>query len=71
MCAFNLYNCVLSKATEVSTQDAFYGHAVSFCNPDIFRHVVLFCITGPGYSKVTASLVNVSLKFQTLISNIC
>ena len=28
-------------------------------------------ISGPGCSKLTTSLVNVSLKFQTLISNIC
>ena len=27
--------------------------------------------SGPGCSKLTTSLVNVSLKFQTLISNIC
>ena len=27
--------------------------------------------TGPGCSKLTTSLVNVSLKFQMLISNIC
>ena len=27
--------------------------------------------TGPGCSKLTTSLVNVSLKFQTLISQIC
>ena len=27
--------------------------------------------TGPGCSKLTASLVNDSLKFQTLISQIC
>ena len=27
--------------------------------------------TGPGCSKLTTSLVNVSLKFQTLISEIC
>ena len=27
--------------------------------------------SGPGCSKLTVSLVNVSLKFQTLISNIC
>ena len=26
---------------------------------------------GPGCSKLTTSLVNVSLKFQTLISQIC
>ena len=26
---------------------------------------------GPGCSKLTMSLVNVSLKFQTLISEIC
>ena len=28
-------------------------------------------ITGPGCSKLTTSLVNVSLKFQMLISYIC
>ena len=28
-------------------------------------------ISGPGCSKLTTSLVNVSLKFQTLISQIC
>ena len=28
-------------------------------------------ISGPGCSKLTTSLVNVSLKFQTLISEIC
>ena len=27
--------------------------------------------SGPGCSKLTTSLVNVSLKFQTLISQIC
>ena len=27
--------------------------------------------SGPGCSKLTTSLVNVSLKFQTLISRIC
>ena len=26
---------------------------------------------GPGCSKLTTSLVNISLKFQTLISEIC
>ena len=31
----------------------------------------LFGASGPGCSKLTTSLVNVSLKFQTLISNIC
>ena len=28
-------------------------------------------LAGPGCSKLTTSLVNVSLKFQTLISEIC
>ena len=28
-------------------------------------------IPGPGYSKLTTSLVNVSVKFQTLMSQIC
>ena len=27
--------------------------------------------TGPGCSELTMSLVNVSLKFQTLISDLC
>ena len=27
--------------------------------------------SGPGCSKLTTSLVNISLKFQTLISEIC
>ena len=27
--------------------------------------------SGPGFSKLTMSLVNVSLKFQKLISQIC
>ena len=27
--------------------------------------------TGPGCSKLTASLVNVSLKFQMLITELC
>ena len=29
------------------------------------------CSSGPGRSKITMLLVNVSLKFRTLISNIC
>ena len=35
--------------------------------------ILLFVIdkSGPGCSKLTTSLVNVSLKFQTLISEIC
>ena len=32
---------------------------------------MLLCKAGPGCSKLMTSLVNVSLKFQTLISNIC
>ena len=28
-------------------------------------------ISGPGCSKLTTSLVNISLKFKTLISEIC
>ena len=31
---------------------------------------ILYYVSGPGCSKLTTSLVNVSLKFQTLISNI-
>ena len=30
-----------------------------------------YCISGPGCSKLTTSLVNVSLNFQNLISQIC
>ena len=33
------------------------------------KHTI--CFPGPGCSKLTTSLVNVSLKFQTLISEIC
>ena len=40
-------------------------------------HIVKFCLSldnlkgsGPGCTKLSMSLVNVSLKFQTLISNI-
>ena len=29
------------------------------------------CVSGPGCSKLTMALVNVSLKFQMLISNLC
>ena len=34
---------------------------------------IIICLrkSGPGCPKLTMSLVNVSLKFQTLISNIC
>ena len=31
--------------------------------------LAIFKISGPGCSKLTTSLVNVSLKFQMLISN--
>ena len=31
----------------------------------------IICSSGPGCSKLTTLLVNVSLKFQTLISQIC
>ena len=31
----------------------------------------IFERSGPGYSNLTTSLVNVSIKFQTLISEIC
>ena len=34
-------------------------------------HVLLNCKTGPGCSKLMKLLVNISLKFQTLISQIC
>ena len=34
-------------------------------------HISTSLRPGPGCSKLTTSLVNVSLKFQTLISQIC
>ena len=38
----------------------------------LYMHTDLGCQTsGPGCSKLTTPLVNVSLKFQTLISQIC
>ena len=33
--------------------------------------VYLYCCSGPGCSKLTTSLVNETLKFQTFISQIC
>ena len=44
-----------------SKRDCFDNLKLNFCSKR----------SGPGCSKLTASLVNVSLKFQTLISNIC
>ena len=39
------------------------------CGP--YHHVMeLHCFSGPGCSNLTMSLINVSLKFQTLISEI-
>ena len=32
--------------------------------------IFVLCSSGPGCSKLTTSLVNVSLKFQTLITEI-
>ena len=34
------------------------------------KHIVLFQ-SGPSCAKLTMSIVNISLKFQTLISSIC
>ena len=47
----------------------------SFCNakaPYYFSAKILtpLILSGPGCSKLTTSLVNVSLKFQTLLSEI-
>ena len=44
---------------------------VRFPPPAGREHEIATCTSGPGCSKLTMSLVNVSLKFQTLISNIC
>ena len=41
---------------------------LSFCQ---FVCSLVVCLSGPGCSKLTTSLVNDSLKFQTLISQIC
>ena len=40
-------------------------------NTTILECSSFFLIPRPGCSKLTMSLVNVSLKFQTLISEIC
>ena len=44
-------------------------------NEDIWKIIselsILIRISGPGCSKLTTSLVNVSLNFQKLISQIC
>ena len=37
----------------------------------LFARIIPPCCSGPGCSKLTTSLVNVSLKFQTLMSKIC
>ena len=39
--------------------------------PGIARNTLFLSSPGPGFSKLTMSLVKVSLKFQTLISEIC
>ena len=44
-----------------SKRDCFDNLKLNFCSKR----------SGPGCSKLTTSLVNVSFKFQTLISNIC
>ena len=40
-------------------------------NFQIYLNITPKQISGPGCSKLTTSLVNDSLKFQTLISQIC
>ena len=44
---------------------------VCFFNDQVRGTVLKLTSTGPGCSKLTTSLINVSLKFQTLISEIC
>ena len=42
------------------------------CTANVDNLSVTVClISGPSCSKLTTSLVNISLKFQTLISEIC
>ena len=38
---------------------------------DDFKVIFINFLSGPGRSKLTTSLINVSLKFPTLISEIC
>ena len=60
----------------------FNSHIISKENARILLHLLADCFeadlarnymvtSGPGCSKLTTSLVNVSLKFQSFISNIC
>ena len=42
-----------------------------FCLICSYMHMQLSIIPGPSCSKLTTWLVNVSLKFQTLVSQIC
>ena len=52
------------------------GSAIHYLS-NLLNKLILICFihtlchSGPGCSKLTMSLVNVSLKFQTLISQIC
>ena len=57
-----------------------HAYYVSICidvNKNFVTETLIHCLdnyghfSGPGCSKLTTSLVNVSLKFQTLIFNIC
>ena len=47
------------------------NYAKVFGNSYINVDVMIWTSSGPGCSKLMTSLVNVSLKFQTLISEIC
>ena len=40
------------------------------CQTNKVSHYKLY-LPGPGCSKLTMSLVNISLKFQTLLSQVC
>ena len=77
-----VYPCLLSKQCFVSSSTLVLSFLIV-----IFRlyHILIFMMvvlcssgasisfrqSGPGCSKPTTSLVNVSLKFQTLISQTC
>ena len=56
-------------AIHLNYENDFYYDYSSLHSIYFFLHAD--CLSGPGCSKLTTSLVNETLKFQTLISEIC
>ena len=54
-----------------SNQTALFAQACLSRYLKLLQYASLFQHPGPGSSELTTSLVNVSLKFQMLISQIC